>query len=168
MFVTGPNVVKTVTHEEVSAEELGGASAHSVKSGVTHFSCANELACIEQIKALLSYLPQNCEELPPETAYSPSDESRPALDDLIPENPNQPYDIREVIDQLVDESSFLEVHKDFAEKHCCGYGKTCWPIHRRGRQSTRLSCRCPGYSFFAKSRSFCSLLRLLQYSAART
>ena len=65
MFVTGPNVVKTVTHEEVSAEELGGASAHSVKSGVTHFSCANELACIEQIKALLSYLPQNCEELPP-------------------------------------------------------------------------------------------------------
>ena len=123
MFVTGPNVVRTVTHEEVSAEELGGASAHSVKSGVTHFSCANELACIEQIKALLSYLPQNCEELPPESAYTPSDESRPALDELIPENPNQPYDIREVIDQVVDESSFLEVHKDFAENIVVGMAR---------------------------------------------
>src|SRR5690606_38139466 len=111
MFVTGPNVVKTVTHEEVSSEELGGASAHSTKSGVTHFTYENEIACINGIKTLLSYMPQNCEEEAPSVAYNASDESRPALDDIIPANPNQPYDIREVIEGTVDENSFYEVHK---------------------------------------------------------
>src|ERR1043165_3772415 len=74
MFVTGPNVVKTVTHEEVTSEELGGASAHSTKSGVTHFSCANEAVCISQIKKLLSYIPQNCEDDAPRVPYSPASE----------------------------------------------------------------------------------------------
>src|SRR6187402_2915464 len=76
MFVTGPNVVKTVTHENVTAEELGGASTHSTKSGVTHFSCANEAVCIDHIKKLLSYIPQNCEDDAPRTSYTLSDESR--------------------------------------------------------------------------------------------
>ncbi|HYG41138.1 MAG TPA: carboxyl transferase domain-containing protein, partial [Cytophagales bacterium] len=122
MFVTGPNVVKTVTQENVTAEELGGASTHSTKSGVTHFSCPNELACINDIKKLLQYIPQNCEEDSPTYFYEPSgDEFRPALDDLLPDNPNQPYDMREIISELVDEGSFFEVHKNFAENIVVGF-----------------------------------------------
>ncbi len=123
MFVTGPNVVKTVTHEEVTSEELGGASAHSVKSGVTHFACENEVACIENIKNLLSYMPQNCEEEPPVLAYQSANEYRDALDTIIPDNPNQPYDIKEVIDIVVDDASFLEVHKDYAENIVVGFAR---------------------------------------------
>lgn len=124
MFVTGPNVVKTVTQENVTAEELGGASTHSTKSGVTHFSCANEVACIENIKKLLSYVPQNCEDDAPVYAYEPAaDESRKALNAIIPDNPNQPYDMREVIEGIIDENSFLEVHKNFAENIVVGFGR---------------------------------------------
>src|SRR5258708_15412478 len=91
MFVTGPNVVKTVTHEEVTSEELGGASVHSSKSGVAHFSCTNGLECINNIKKLLSYVPQNCEDEVPLLADFISPDSK-ALNNIIPENPNQPYD----------------------------------------------------------------------------
>ena len=115
MFVTGPNVVKTVTHEEVSSEDLGGASVHSAKSGVAHFTGSNEIDAIQKLKQLLSYIPQNCEEKAPDLAYEPSDENRPALATMIPESANQPYDIREVIAEVADEGSFFEVHKDFAE-----------------------------------------------------
>lgn len=123
MFVTGPNVVKTVTHEEVTSEELGGASTHSTKSGVTHFSCANDLECIEHLKRLLSYVPQNCEEEAPAIPYTAADESRPALNGIIPENPNQPYDIKGVIEAVCDAGSFLEVHKDFAENIVVGFAR---------------------------------------------
>lgn len=123
MFVTGPNVVKTVTHEEVTSEELGGASAHSTKSGVTHFTFENEIACINGLKKLLSYVPQNCEEEPPMLEYKTADESRPGLNEIIPENPNQPYDIREVIDGTVDADSFYEVHKDFAQNIVVGFAR---------------------------------------------
>lgn len=125
MFVTGPNVVKTVTHEEVTSEELGGASAHSAKSGVTHFSCANEIECIKNIKRLLSYVPSNCEEDAPSVPYEESDELRPALKNIIPENPNQPYDIREVIDSVIDDDGegFFEVHKNYAENIVVGFAR---------------------------------------------
>ena len=123
MFVTGPNVVKTVTHEEVSSEDLGGASAHSTKSGVTHLTYANEMACINGIKALLSYMPQNCEEDAPHIPYEIGDESRPNLNTIIPENANQPYDIKEVITGTVDENSFYEIHKDFAENIVVGFAR---------------------------------------------
>ena len=123
MFVTGPNVVKTVTHEEVSSEDLGGASAHAVKSGVTHFTYAHERAAIEGYKHLLSYLPQNCEDGVPKLVYVPSDETRPQLDTLIPVSPQQPYDIREVISELIDPESFLEVHKEFAENIVVGFAR---------------------------------------------
>ncbi|TAF64078.1 MAG: acyl-CoA carboxylase subunit beta [Cytophagales bacterium] len=124
MFVTGPNVVKTVTHEEVTFEELGGASTHSTKSGVTHFACANEVECIEQLKKLLSFMPQNCEEDAPFLPYeAPASELRTALNDLIPENPNQPYDMREVIEHIIDEGSFLEIHKNFAENIVVGFAR---------------------------------------------
>ena len=123
MFVTGPNVVKTVTHENVTAEELGGATTHSTKSGVTHFACANEVECIDRIKKLLGYLPQNCEEQAPVESYSPGDEFREQLNHIIPANPNQPYDMREVIEGIVDSGSFLEVHKYFAENIVVGFAR---------------------------------------------
>ncbi len=124
MFVTGPNVVKTVTHEEVTAEDLGGASAHSTKSGVTHFSCSNEIVAINSIKQLMNYIPQNCEEEAPMDDYVLNDnEERNQLNEIIPENPNQPYDMREVIENTVDDTSFMEVHKNFAENIVVGFAK---------------------------------------------
>ncbi len=123
MFVTGPNVVKTVTHENVTSEELGGALTHATKSGVTHLTYANEIECIQGIKKLLSYIPQNCEEQPMLLPYEPGDEIRPALNTIVPENPNQPYDMKEVIHQIVDEGSFFEVHKDYAENMVVGFAR---------------------------------------------
>ena len=124
MFVTGPNVVKTVTHEQVSSEELGGAGTHATKSGVTHFACVNELDAINHVKKLLSYMPQNCEEMPALLAYDQAqEESRPELNQIIPENANQPYDVRGIIDQLADAESFLEVHKNYAENIVVGFAR---------------------------------------------
>ena len=123
MFVTGPNVVKTVTHEEVSSEDLGGASAHSTKSGVTHLTYANEIECINGIKDMLSYMPQNCEEDAPSIPYEMGDENRDGLNTVIPDNPNQPYDIKEIIEQTVDADSFYEIHKDFAENIVVGFAR---------------------------------------------
>lgn len=123
MFVTGPNVVKTVTQEDVTSEELGGASTHSTKSGVTHFSCANEVECIKNIKQLLSYMPQNCEEEAERVSYSGQSEVREVLDTIVPANPNQPYDIKEVIQGIVDEESFFEVHKNFSENIVVGFAR---------------------------------------------
>ncbi len=123
MFVTGPNVVKTVTHEEISSEELGGADTHAAKSGVTHFACANEVACIKQIKQLLSYMPQNCEDEAPVYAYEVGDEKREKLNYVVPENPNQPYDMKEVIALICDDDSFLEVHQHYAENIIVGFAR---------------------------------------------
>jgi propionyl-CoA carboxylase beta chain len=123
MFVTGPNVVKTVTHEEVTSEELGGAHTHACKSGVTHFACANEVECINNIKKILSYIPQNCEEKAPRYAYTIQNELRPKIEKLIPLNANQPYDMKEVIAEICDDNSFLEVHKDYAENIVVGFAR---------------------------------------------
>ncbi|RYZ45348.1 MAG: acyl-CoA carboxylase subunit beta [Sphingobacteriales bacterium] len=123
MFVTGPNVVKTVTHETVTSEELGGAHTHASRSGVTHFACANEVECIERLKALLSYMPQNCEEDAPVYPYEMGDETRTKLNNIIPANPNQPYDMKEVIEEVVDMDSFLEVHKEYAENIVVGFAR---------------------------------------------
>jgi propionyl-CoA carboxylase beta chain len=123
MFVTGPNVVKTVTHEVVTSEELGGANTHAVKSGVTHFACANEIEAIKQVKRLLSYLPQNCEDKAPALPYAYGNENRPALNTILPETSSKPYDMREVIQHIIDGGSFLEVHKDFAENIVVGFAR---------------------------------------------
>jgi len=123
MFVTGPNVVKTVTHEIVTSEELGGANTHASKSGVTHFACANELDAIQHIKKLLSYMPQNCEDRPAALPYEAADELRPELDTCMPENAAQPYDIREVIHAVTDTDSFLEVHAAYAENIVVGFAR---------------------------------------------
>ena len=123
MFVTGPNVVKTVTHEIVTSEELGGATTHATKSGVTHFACPNEIAAINNIKQLLSYMPQNCEDKAPAFPYDIQNEIRPVLNSIMPENASQPYDVREVINEVIDADSFLEVHKDFAENIVVGFAR---------------------------------------------
>lgn len=123
MFVTGPNVVKTVTHEEVSAEELGGASTHSTKSGVTHFSCENEVACMNKLRDVLRYVPQNCEEMPPSEPYAIKDELRMPLDEIIPESATQPYDIKDVINLVVDDESFCEVHENYAGNMVVGFAR---------------------------------------------
>ena len=123
MFVTGPNVVKTVTHEEVSAEDLGGATTHASKSGVAHFTAPNELIAIQELRRLVGYLPANCEEDPPALAYQGGDESRPELDTIIPENPNQPYDIRQVMNAVIDPDSSMEVHAEFARNMVVGFAR---------------------------------------------
>ena len=123
MFVTGPNVVKTVTNEDVTSEELGGASVHGSKSGVAHFTSANEVMCIQNIRKLLSYIPQNCEEKPAKMEYHMANEVRESLKSIIPDNPNQPYNIKDVIDHVVDETSFYEVHSNFAENIVVGFAR---------------------------------------------
>jgi propionyl-CoA carboxylase beta chain len=123
MFVTGPNVVKTVTNEDVSSEDLGGASVHGSKSGVAHFTVANEVLCIQNIRKLLSYVPQNCEEKTAKLEYHLANEVRDSLKNIIPNNPNQPYNIKDVIENIVDESSFYEVHTNFAENIVVGFAR---------------------------------------------
>lgn len=123
MFVTGPNVVKTVTNEEVSAEDLGGASAHSRKSGVTHLTAPNDLECIKQVRQLLSYMPQNNLEKPEDVPFELGEELRPQLNDIIPDNANQPYDMKDVIKGIVDTDSFMEIHKDYADNIVVGFSR---------------------------------------------
>jgi propionyl-CoA carboxylase beta chain len=123
MFVTGPNVVKTVTNEDVTAEELGGASAHAYKSGVTHITATNDLNCIDKIKRLLSYIPQNCNEKVEELAYDLGEELVEDLDHFIPEAPNQPYNMKEIIGRLLDADSFFEIHEHFADNIVVGFGR---------------------------------------------
>src|SRR5438067_10344714 len=116
MFITGPDVVKTVTGEEVTFEELGGASTHAAKSGVAHFIAPDEKACLEDARYLLSFLPQNNLDPPPfSEGTDPRDREEPELDTLIPNSPNKPYDIKAVIRLVVDDGEFFEVHEHHAK-----------------------------------------------------
>ena len=124
MFITGPDVVKTVTGEEVSFEELGGAVTHAVKSGVAHFVCPDEQACLEDARYLLSFLPQNNLEQPAFAEPSdPAAREDAELDTLIPDDPAKPYDIKQVIQRVVDDGEFFEVHERFAENIVCGFAR---------------------------------------------
>ncbi len=124
MFVTGPDVVKTVTHEEVTFEELGGASTHGSKSGVSHFTTENEVECLNKIRKLLEFVPQNNMEDPPRVENSDDvnrmDES---LLSVIPDNPNKPYDMKKIITAVLDNGDFLEVHADYAQNFIVGFGR---------------------------------------------
>ncbi len=124
MFVTGPNVTKTVTHEDVTSEELGGADTHASKSGVAHFALPNELECLNGIRKLLTYLPQSNKEKPPriETDDDPVRVCT-SLDGIIPDSPNKPYDMRQVIAEVVDRDSFFEVHENFATNILVGFAR---------------------------------------------
>ncbi len=122
MFVTGPNVVKTVTHEEVSFEELGGADTHATKSGVAHFAMDSEMEVLDGIRKLLEFIPQNWKDRPPEKEFDFSQNLIvPELNEIVPDNPNKPYDMKRVIKLLVDDGEFFEVHKDFAENIIVGF-----------------------------------------------
>lgn len=122
MFVTGPAVVKTVTHEDVTLEELGGADTHASKSGVAHFACDNEVECLLHVRKLLNYLPSNNrDDLPAVATIDPFERESPALDSIVPENPNKPYDMKDVITAVVDEGDFMEVHEDFAGNILVGF-----------------------------------------------
>ena len=124
MFITGPDVVKTVTGEEVSFEELGGATAHASKSGVAHFVSPDEEACLEDARYLLSFLPQNNVDPPVFSAPTdPVDREDAELDTLIPDSPHKPYDMHEVIRRVVDDGEFLEVQERFAENIVCGFAR---------------------------------------------
>jgi propionyl-CoA carboxylase beta chain len=124
MFITGPDVIKAVTHEEVSKEQLGGAHTHAERSGVAHFACADERACLETIRELLSFLPQNNLEEPPVLATKDrADREEPALDTLIPVDPMKPYDIKELISRVVDDAHFLEVQPDLARNIVIGFAR---------------------------------------------
>jgi propionyl-CoA carboxylase beta chain len=124
MFITGPDVIKTVTGEEVEFEELGGAMTHNSKSGVAHFAAEDEEACLEDARYLMSFLPQNNLELPPKVETGdPHDRMDPELDSIVPANPNKPYDMREVITRTVDDGEFLEVQEHFAKNIVIGYSR---------------------------------------------
>ncbi len=124
MFVTGPNVVKTVTHEDVTFEDLGGAETHATKSGVAHFIYNNEVETLLNVKKLMSYIPLNYRDKPPEFEFDDST-VKPVLklDKILPANPNKPYDMKEIIKLLVDDNDFFEVHKYYAENIICGFGR---------------------------------------------
>ena len=124
MFVTGPNVVKTVTHEEVSSEALGGAKTHAEKSGVNHFTASNDVECLRKVRDLLTYLPQNANELAPHPKHFEFNEQKLKwIENIIPDNTNTPYDIRKVIDCVVDDETFREVQLDFAKNIVIGFGR---------------------------------------------
>jgi len=122
MFVTGPNVVKTVTHEDIDMEGLGGADVHATKSGVAHFACDSEPECMASVRELFHFLPQNNTELPPSLpSTDPSDRQSEKLLEVVPDNPNRPYDMRDVIGAVVDDGSFYEVHRQFAGNILVGF-----------------------------------------------
>jgi propionyl-CoA carboxylase beta chain len=123
MFITGPKVIETVTGEKISAEDLGGARVHNTISGNAHFSAENEEEVLEMVRRLLSYLPQNNEEKPPRLKADDADDYRPDLTEVIPFDAVRPYDVRNVINQVVDDDSFMEIHKDFAKNIVVGLAR---------------------------------------------
>ncbi|HET8810927.1 MAG TPA: acyl-CoA carboxylase subunit beta [Flavobacteriaceae bacterium] len=123
MFVTGPNVVKTVTNETVTSEELGGATTHSTKSGVTHVTSVSDIACLEDIKKLMGYLPQHNKETPQKIPFELGNEFREELENIVPDSSNKPYDMHEVIQGIIDENSFFEIHKNYADNIIVGFAR---------------------------------------------
>jgi propionyl-CoA carboxylase beta chain len=124
MFVTGPDVIRTVTHEEVTKEELGGALTHNATSGVAHFACEDDRDCLALVREILSYLPSNNLDDPPRTrSHDSADREDPTLDRVVPAAPNQPYDMLDVIHAVVDGTNFLEVHEHFAKNLVVGFAR---------------------------------------------
>ncbi len=123
MFITGPKVIETVTGEQISSENLGGARVHNTKSGNAHFSAESEAEALLQVRELLGYLPQNSDEKPPVTEYELNDDYRPDITDVVEFDAVRPYDVRKVIEQISDEDSFMEVHKGFAKNIVVGLAR---------------------------------------------
>src|SRR5579872_4013601 len=139
MFVTGPDVIKTVTHEEVSKEELGGAETHNSKSGVAHFIAPDDRECLRMIRRLITYLPQNNREDPPaQPTTDPDDRADPKLDSIVPSESTMPYDIKDIIHNVVDDNDFFEVHEHYAKNIVVGFA-------RLGGQSVGIVANQPAF-----------------------
>jgi len=141
MFITGPDVIKTVTGEEPTFEELGGAMTHNTKSGVAHFAAENEEQCLEDVRYLMSFLPLNNLEAPPRAdPYDEPDRQEAALDEIVPNDATKPYDMRDVISLIVDDGDFFEVHKHFAQNIVVGFARLDgFPIGVVGNQPQHLA-----------------------------
>jgi propionyl-CoA carboxylase beta chain len=141
MFITGPDVIKTVTGEEVEFEELGGAMTHNSKSGVAHFASEDEESCLEDVRYLFGFLPSNNLEMPPRVeAYDDPDRTEEALGEIVPADPQKPYDMREVVSLVVDDGDFFEVHEHFAQNIICGFARLDgFPVGIVGNQPKHLA-----------------------------
>jgi propionyl-CoA carboxylase beta chain len=141
MFITGPDVIKTVTGEEVGFEDLGGAMAHNTKSGVAHFAADNEEQCLEDVRYLMSFLPLNNLEMPPRVEpYDDPDRADEALDAIVPDDPSKPYDMRDVISLIVDDGEFFEVHQHYAQNIVVGFSRLDgYPVGIVGNQPRHLA-----------------------------
>ena len=164
MFLTGPKVVKSVTHEDVTVEELGGASVHATKSGVVHYAAESGADAIDYIKKLLSFLPQNNTDNPPVVpSDDPADRDDDYLNQIIPANPNQAYDMREVIGSTVDNGDFLEVHAEFAPNIIVGFARyDGYPVGIVANQPA-YSGRSSRQRLLDQGGALRPLLRLLQH-----
>jgi propionyl-CoA carboxylase beta chain len=159
MFVTGPNVAKTVTHEEVTFEDLGGAETHSVKSGVAHFAFDNEIETLMNVRHLMEYIPLNFKDKPLSKEFNKGTLKRDErLNYVIPEIANKPYDIKEVIKLLVDEEIFFEVHANYAENIVCGFARMGGDEHWDCGESAIGSRRSARYQCFSKRSKICKIL----------
>ena len=166
MFITGPDVIKTVTGEEVEFEELGGAMTHNSKSGVAHFAADDEESCLEDVRYLMSFLPQNNLELPPrmETGDDP-DRMDEELDPIVPDNPNKPYDMRDVVHLIVDNGEFFEVQEHFARNIVDRLRAPQRPPDRRGGQPAEPARGRARHRRLREGRALRALLRRLQHPA---
>ncbi len=165
MFVTGPNVVKTVTHEDVTMDELGGADTHAGTSGVAHFVHDSEAASLAAIRELLRYIPQNNVDDPPRgRGTDPADRRDEALLDVVPDNPNKPYDMHDVIARVVDDGGFYEVQHDYAGNILCGFAHLGRNERRHRRESAGGARRRARHQRVAQGGAVHSVLRRVQHS----
>ena len=164
MFVTGPDVVKTVTHEDVTQEELGGATTHTTKSGVSDMAFETDIDALEQLRRFMDFLPASNLEYPPVIPTDdPPNRQEPSLDSLVPENPNEPYDVKELIVKLVDESDFFEIQPDYAKNIIIGYGRMEGSTVGIVANQPMVLAGCLDIDA-SVSRPFYPVLRLLQHS----
>ena len=166
MFLTGPKVVKTVTGEDVTQEDLGGAEVHATKSGVTHFAAEDGEDALRIIRKLFSYIPQNnLEEAPLVECTDPIDRLEDSLNEIIPDSPNKPYDMYEVIGAIIDNGEFLEVQRDYAKNIIVGFA-------RMNGQSVgivaEISRRCARLQRISQGCTLRSFLRRVQHSVGNT
>ena len=166
MFITGPDVIKTVTGEEVEFEELGGAMTHNTKSGVAHFAADDEEQCLEDVRYLMSFLPLNNLEMPPRVEpYDDPERMDEALDTIVPDDPSKPYDMRDVISLIVDDGEFFEVHEHFAQNIVVGFSRLDgYPVGDR-RQPAAAPRRGARHRLLGEGGALRALLRRLQHPA---
>ena len=166
MFVTGPDVIKTVTHEEVTKENLGGAMTHNERSGVAHFAAENEKECLYLIRELLSFVPQNnMEDAPTVTTKDSPDRTDESLNTLVPDIPTKPYEMRGIIKRVVDDGKFFEIQEHYAKNLVIGFARDERPFDRHRGEPARCSRRLSRHQFFGQGSALRSILRRFQHSS---